>query len=128
MEKDERQRAFRLLAGPSAYIERNSGGIPVVPLSFSLAQNFPNPFNPTTMIRYTLGHSGEVTIVIYNVLGQKVRTLKDEFQDIGEYSVEWDAKDDKGEAAASGVYFYKVIVLQNGERLYSETRKMVLMK
>jgi hypothetical protein len=76
-----------------------------------LAQNYPNPFNPTTVIYYYLPDIGyqpaEVELVIYNVLGSKVRTLIKERQHPGEYTVMWDGKDDEGKGLASGVYFYR---------------------
>ncbi|MBI2427805.1 MAG: T9SS type A sorting domain-containing protein, partial [Ignavibacteriales bacterium] len=128
MGKNESRRSFRLVVGKNSFIEENTGGIPLVPQNFALRQNYPNPFNPTTLIQYTLGHSGDVSVAIYNILGQRVRTLRNEFQSIGTYSLDWDGKDESGAVVASGVYFYKITVMSNGERLFAETKKMVLMK
>ncbi|MBN4056893.1 DUF11 domain-containing protein [bacterium AH-315-J21] len=94
-----------------------------LPKSFEVHQNFPNPFNPTTVISYSLPIKAEVTIAIYNVLGQRVRSFDRGEQSAGEYSVTWDAADESGKAVASGMYFYKVIA---GE--LSASRKMVLLK
>lgn len=95
----------------------------VSPTQFSLSQNYPNPFNPSCEIRYSLPGDCQVKLVIYNVLGQKVKVLVNEYQNTGSKSVEWDGKDDSGQNITSGVYFYRI---QAGE--YQKTRKMVLMK
>lgn len=93
------------------------------PTSFELYQNHPNPFNPETQIKYDLPVSGFVNLTIYNVLGQKVKTLVDEFQEVGRKSVIWDGRDDGGHQVASGIYFYK-IKAEN----FDKTRKMILIK
>ncbi|MDE2889434.1 MAG: T9SS type A sorting domain-containing protein [Gemmatimonadota bacterium] len=89
----------------------------------ALFGNFPNPFNPSTIIRYRLDHIGSksTTLVIYDTLGQKIRTLVNELQSSGLYEVQWDARDDQGRAAASGVYMY---LLQSGS--FKQTRSMTL--
>jgi len=128
MGKSELQRNFRLIAGRNEYIEHNTLGIPLVPLEFSLQQNYPNPFNPSTQIRYTIGNSGFVTLTIYNVLGQRVRTLQNEFQSIGTYGIEWDGTDEVGTVLSTGVYFYSVTVRSDADRFFTATKKMMLMK
>ena len=128
MMKNETRRNFRLIAGKTEFVEKNTQGIPLLALDYSLLQNYPNPFNPSTQIRYVLGHSGHVVLEIYNILGQRVRTLRNEFQTIGTYSVEWDGNDDSGITVSTGVYFYKVHVISNGEKIFTETKKMLLMK
>ncbi|UCB52885.1 MAG: T9SS type A sorting domain-containing protein, partial [Candidatus Zixiibacteriota bacterium] len=81
-----------------------------LPRDFHLAQNYPNPFNPATRIQYTVGSKNTqavpVTLRIYNVLGQLVRTLVDEKKAVGNYRVNWDGRDDSGRALSSGVYLY----------------------
>jgi len=91
--------------------------------SFTLFGNSPNPFNPETEISYYLPKDGEVKIVIYNTLGQKIKILVDEFQKAGYRTAPWDGKDESGKAVASGVYFYKV---QADKEL--QVRKMTLIK
>jgi hypothetical protein len=95
----------------------------LLPMSFSLRQNAPNPFNPTTTISYDLPKATHVSLNIFNVLGQKVKTVVDGFQDAGTKSVIWDGRDDGGASVASGIYFYR---LNAGE--YNETRKMMMLK
>jgi hypothetical protein len=91
--------------------------------SFTLLQNYPNPFNPATDIQYTLPTDCEVKLVIYNILGQKVRTLVNEHQTAGFKTIRWDGKTDKGSKVSTGIYLYK---LQAGE--FTETKKMLLLK
>jgi hypothetical protein len=108
---------YRLVYDPKA---KHITGIPK---SFELFQNYPNPFNPQTQIRYDLPVSGNVRLIIYNILGQKVKVLVEEIQDAGYKSVIWDGKDIDGRDVASGIYFYK-IEAQN----FVKTKKMVLLK
>ena len=79
----------------------------VTPRQYALHQNVPNPFNPATSIRYDLPEAAHVTIAVYNLLGQQVRTLVMSHQEEGSYQVAWDGKDTKGREAGSGVYFAK---------------------
>ena len=95
-----------------------------LPTAFSLADNFPNPFNPTTTIQYALPQAADVELTVYNVVGQPVRTLVAEHQSVGRYVVEWDATDDSGHSLSSGMYFYR---LQAGEE-FREVKKMLLLK
>ena len=87
--------------------------------AFELSQNYPNPFNPTTTIHYSLLNSDQVTLTVFDVLGREVRRVVDDFQTVGDYSVNFDGSD-----LESGVYFYK---LQVGDQ-FSSMKKMVLMK
>ena len=94
-------------------------GPPTNPIiSYELYQNYPNPFNPTTTIRYAIPDDGIVTIKIFDVLGQQVATLKNEFQKANRYEVQFNSK-----GLASGVYIYKLQVND-----YSESKKMIVLK
>lgn len=77
-----------------------------IPEYFKLYQNYPNPFNPSTVIRYQLPKSGYIKLIVYDLLGQKVKTLVNTYQIAGENSVTWDAKDDFDNTVCSGIYFY----------------------
>ncbi|MFC1562572.1 T9SS type A sorting domain-containing protein [candidate division KSB1 bacterium] len=94
-----------------------------LPLYYMLHQNYPNPFNPETNIRFDLPKSADVTLRIYNILGQEVRTLVNERMHAGSYSVIWDSKNNAGLFVSSGVYIY---VLKAGD--FIMTRKMTLMR
>ncbi len=96
---------------------------PEHPTTFQLLQNYPNPFNPRTTIRYNLDKSMHIRLDIYSLLGEKIRTLVNDFQSAGNYQVTWDATNPAGVHQPSGVYFIR---LQSGDRL--ETRKMLLIK
>ena len=93
------------------------------PTRYELFQNYPNPFNPQTKVRYYLPKATWVTLTIYNLLGQRVRTLVDEYQNAGVKATLWDGKNDHLKEVASGIYFYR---LKTGE--FNQTKKMVLIK
>jgi len=90
----------------------------VVPEKYVLSQNYPNPFNPVTVIRYSIPKAEEVSLVVYNLIGEEVAHLIDERKPAGSYKVTWDASN-----FSSGIYFYR---LQAGD--FVQTRKMVLLK
>ena len=94
------------------------------PEAFALANNYPNPFNPATTIKYALPQAADVELTVYNVVGQAVRMLVAEHQSAGRYVVEWDATNDSGHSLSSGMYFYRLEA--GGEFL--EVKKMLLLK
>ncbi len=94
-----------------------------VPRSFQLSQNFPNPFNPSTNIEFTLPKQGNVNIIVYNTLGQKIATLANGRFSPGAHSVKWNGRDSRGRAVASGIYLYRMRF--NGQVV---TKKMVLLR
>ncbi|MCD4691582.1 MAG: T9SS type A sorting domain-containing protein [Calditrichales bacterium] len=89
----------------------------------TLKRNYPNPFNPVTTIRFELHKKVDVKLVIYNVMGQKVRTLLNGKQNEGVHKVLWSGSDDRGNPVSSGVYFYR-LTTEN----YDKTMKMILLK
>lgn len=91
--------------------------------SFYLHQNYPNPYNPATTIRYEIPHSSHIRLVIYNVLGEEIVTLINKEMTPGSYSQEWDGKDANGRDVPSGVYLYRLAI--GG---YNQTRKMLLVR
>jgi len=93
------------------------------PETFYLLQNVPNPFNPETTIAYELPEAVQVQLAIFNLVGQRVRGLVDEFKTAGRYEVRWDGKDDFGRDVGSGVYFYS---LEAGT--FSTTKRMLLIR
>ena len=112
------QRVMDWLFGTTAVAESESLVRPAW-----LAQNVPNPFNPDTEIRFSVPARGHVRLSIYNVEGQRVRTLEDGIREPGEYAVHWNGLDNTGHSVASGVYF---CALEAGNAV--ETRKMTLLR
>lgn len=116
-----------LVFDPSQLANPLAGGvldIQTTPTEFALLQNFPNPFNPETTIGYELAESADVTLQIYNVVGQVVRTLMvSEPQLVGRYQVRWDGMDDRGVPVSSGIYFYQISAGK-----FQDVRKLMLLK
>ena len=116
-----------LVFDPSQLANPLTGGvldIQTTPTEFALLQNFPNPFNPETTIGYELAESADVTLQIYNVVGQVVRTLMAaESQSVGRYQVRWDGMDDRGMPVSSGIYFYQISAGK-----FQDVRKLMLLK
>ena len=94
-----------------------------LPWSFELNQNYPNPFNPTTTIRYQLPKNADVQLIVYNSLGQKIRTLVSGRRSAGKYEVVWDATNDQGNMVASGMYIYRLITKEQ-----VQSRRMLLIR
>ncbi len=102
-------------------VEDDHGSL--LPYRFELSQNYPNPFNPATTIEYSLPRRSSVRIDVFNLLGQKVRTLVDREESAGAYSITWDGTSSTGEAVSTGVYLYR---FQADDHV--ETKKMLLLK
>ena len=94
-----------------------------IPSEFTVIGNFPNPFNPTTTIKYGLPREASVTITITNILGEEVRSLVSTHQTAGYHSVLWNGKDNQNQSVSAGVYLYQI---DAGE--FVQTKKMVLLK
>jgi hypothetical protein len=101
----------------------SKGGSAVIPNDYSLMQNFPNPFNPTTSISFSMPAAAQATLEIYNVLGEKVKTVFNGMANAGLNTVVWEGVDENGQTVASGIYFYRLKTTA-----FEQTRKMVLMK
>jgi hypothetical protein len=107
----------------SVPVFRETDIVSLVPEDFSLSQNYPNPFNPATEISYRLPRGADVTLDVYNTLGQRIRTLVSSQQEAGVHRAAWDGRDGRGEMVSSGVYFYRLCA---GE--FARTKKMVLLR
>ena len=93
------------------------------PGSFSLSQNYPNPFNSETVIEYSLPKESQVKMVIYNILGQRVKTLLEQKETAGYKRIIWDGKNEKGQVVSSGIYFYSIQT-----KKFTQSKKMLLLK
>jgi hypothetical protein len=93
------------------------------PSDFQLSQNYPNPFNAATNIEFAVIKATRVTLEVFNIVGQKVKTLVDQDMKPGTYVADWDSKDENGQPVSSGIYFYR---MQAGD--FSDMKKMLLLK
>ena len=107
--------ALKIPFGTIAQIDNSNQNIPD---NYSLKQNFPNPFNPSTTIRYSVPKAGFITIKVYNILGELVSTLINEYRQAGDYEIKFN-----GSNLSSGIYFYR---MQAGN--FVEVKKLVLVK
>ncbi|NIR52987.1 choice-of-anchor D domain-containing protein [candidate division KSB1 bacterium] len=112
----------KLPPGPPTF-EPEASPTASIPEGYDLAQNYPNPFNPETVIEFRLPEASKVTLKIYTVLGQEVRTLVDDERASGIYRIRWDGTDDFGQGLASGVYLYRI---QAGQ--FVQSRRLTLVK
>jgi hypothetical protein len=94
-----------------------------IPRAYSLDQNYPNPFNTSTVIRFNIKHDGHVRLDVFNILGQKVKTLVDEYRHLGPQAADWDGTDAVGRVVPTGLYFYRLVTSD-----YTGVKKMVLLK
>ncbi|HEY9188500.1 MAG TPA: T9SS type A sorting domain-containing protein [Ignavibacteria bacterium] len=94
-----------------------------LPTEYSIEQNYPNPFNPSTKIKYAIPVDGLVKIKVFDMLGREIKTLVNEYQPAGYYTIEWDATNNMGRKVSSGVYFYQI-----ESNKFTKTIKMMLMK
>ena len=95
----------------------------LLPKEFALHDNYPNPFNPNTTIRFDLPKTSDISIIIYNVLGQKIRSLDRPQMNAGYHSIRWDATNDFGSPVSAGVYLYQLQA-----KGFVKTKKMILLK
>lgn len=100
----------------------------LTPKEFALSQNYPNPFNPNTTIEYSLPKDARIKLVVYNILGEEVITLVNDYKSAGIYKINWDAKDNFGRSLASGVYFYELRADAIDNTKFSKIQKMILLK
>ena len=115
-------RRYQIIVGPPEFVQGETD-VPLQPVAFHLFQNYPNPFNPETTISYSIPKNGHVRLVIYNIMGQIVRTLVDEEKKTGQYEAVWNATNESGIRVPSGMYFYR---LEFPDRM--ARRKLILLK
>jgi len=113
---------FKLLVGSKDFVDKEIAGM--IPKSFELEQNFPNPFNSSTSISFKLPEEVQICLEVYNELGQKMKTLATGNYKPGIHTIIWDGTDNSGGNVASGIYFYR---LMTGSKLV-ESQKMILLK
>jgi hypothetical protein len=99
-----------------------------LPETFAVKQNYPNPFNPSTTIEYQLPQRSEVKLVVYNTLGQRVRTLLNQSVEAGYHKLVWDGRNDAGQRVASGIYIYRFSASKSSGEEFRNVQKMILLK
>ena len=100
------------------------------PLQFKLDPNYPNPFNPSTEMSFSVPVASSVKLAVYNLLGQEIASLVNENLDAGVYTTRWDGRDNAGENVSSGLYFYKITAIprEKGGAIFERVRKMLMLK
>lgn len=114
---------FRAVGRYESFVPPSDKLSETLPESFSFSQNYPNPFNPNTTFSFSLPSAAQVTLSVYNVLGQKVATVINQNYPSGRHSYDWNGMDDRGRALSSGVYFARFVA--GG---FASTKKMVVVK
>lgn len=115
---------LRFVIGERSFVESTLMDLlSQIPEKFSISQNYPNPFNPETKMDFSVAQTGKVNIIIYNLLGQTVKTLVNETMDYGYHSIVWDGHDELGNPVSSGVYFSELRA-----RGFRQSKKMLLLK
>ncbi len=117
--------ALRAILNASSMIPTDVGETqsPVVPAGFAVSQNYPNPFNPSTSFSYSLPSRADVSVEVFNVLGQKITTVFEGTKPAGDHTAVWNGTNDAGKPVSSGVYFYRV---KAGDQV--QTKKMMMLK
>ena len=100
----------------------------IPPPTAAFPGNFPNPFNPSTSVRFALPLPSEVNLTIFNALGQRVKTLMNERRAAGSYTVQWDGHNEAGLAVPSGVYFLKMTAREGSGFTFEQMQKLLLIK
>lgn len=121
LDETQANRLFRIITGDISFSVDDPPN--QLPDKFVLHQNFPNPFNPATTIKYSLPRAEKVTIDIFNILGRRISQIIDKKQPAGSHIAQWDGTNYRGENVATGLYFYRITAGEN-----VETRKMLLLK
>ncbi|MFQ6613819.1 MAG: FlgD immunoglobulin-like domain containing protein, partial [Fidelibacterota bacterium] len=120
---------YQVISGPGALVRQQVNEIlSQLPQQFELTQNFPNPFNGRTTIKYTLETPSQTILKIFNLRGREVKSLVHSLQNFGRYSITWDGTNSNSVPVSSGVYFYQLRAMPlNGDDPVVQTRKMVLL-
>jgi hypothetical protein len=125
----ETPREFELLVGPPEFTREALDDIELTPSDYRLAQNVPNPFNAVTTIQFSLPAESEVNLTVYDLVGRKVaEPLTSVPFESGSHFLIWDGKDSQDRPVSSGVYFYRLEAVKNGQTKFAKTRKLILLK
>lgn len=123
-------RKFRLYVGTPEYLKSNNLEQYLLPTVFDLSQNFPNPFNPVTTIKYSIPRKSKVSLKVFDLLGTVVKVLVNKEEDAGFYAISWDGTNQINRPVASGMYFYQMIAqdVKSMNKSYIQTKKLIYLK
>ena len=132
----EQPKPHKLVVGKRDFVSEKLADVQAIPTTYELSQNFPNPFNPATTIRYGLPQAGRVTLKVYNLLGEEVALIiNDALRAAGYHAAIWDGRNHAGQVVASGVYIYRLEVYPEladpstgSGRVFVQSRKMILLQ
>lgn len=122
--RSREQNPFKIIVGSPSHIQAQKSALEnILPKAYALSQNYPNPFNPQTKIQFAMARTGRVTLRVYNILGQEVRTLVAGVKETGIHEVTWDGKNNYGQNVASGMYVYHLAT-----ESFSQAKKLMYVK
>tara|TARA_B100000029_G_scaffold497744_1_gene565674 strand:- start:6794 stop:9517 length:2724 start_codon:yes stop_codon:yes gene_type:complete len=126
---DEDGRDFVIITGPPSYTQEVMNDYNVLPTDYELSQNFPNPFNAVTTLRFSVPEESSVSIAVYDLLGEKITILSDRMMyGAGNHAIIWDGRDYNGKLMSTGVYFYRMEAFKGGKAIYQDARKLIMLK
>ena len=126
---DEEGRDFVIITGPPAFTRGAMDAYDLVPDAYQLSQNFPNPFNAVTTLRFSLPEESFVSVAVYDILGQEIATLANrQAYGAGNHALIWDGRNNAGRMMSTGVYFYRMEAFSGGKAIFQDARKLIMLK
>ena len=126
---DEEGRDFVIITGPPAFTRGAMDAYDLVPDAYQLSQNFPNPFNAVTTLRFSLPEESFVSVAVYDILGQEIATLANrQAYGAGNHALIWDGRNSAGRMMSTGVYLYRMEAFSGGKAIFQDARKLIMLK
>ena len=126
---DEEGRDFVIITGPTAFTQGAMNAYDLVPADYQLSQNFPNPFNAVTTLRFSLPEESFVSVAVYDILGQEIATLANrQAYGAGNHALIWDGRNSAGGMMSTGVYLYRMEAFSGGKAIFQDARKLIMLK
>jgi hypothetical protein len=126
---DEEGRDFVIITGPTAFTQGAMNAYDLIPAEYQLSQNFPNPFNAVTTLRFSLPEESFVSVAVYDILGQEIATLANrQAYGAGNHALIWDGRNSAGGMMSTGVYLYRMEAFNGGKAIFQDARKLIMLK
>ena len=126
---DEEGRDFVIITGPTDFTQGAMNAYDLVPAAYQLSQNFPNPFNAVTTLRFSLPDESFVSVTVYDILGQEIATLANrQAYGAGNHALIWDGRNNAGRMMSTGVYLYRMEAFSGGKAIFQDARKLIMLK